>query len=192
MAMPAKTADLAERFAELDRIVEAEPEGSTAQIAVGVFHMTPRGAFGHGFAIAALGGTVNFFCAARREEWLHLQEVEIRSVEAASRVVPDCAIWRKSKSGWPNPAENPFSTLPFWAAEVLSPTTEDFDRGPKMEAYGLMGVAWVWLVDVKKRKVEVYENTGGVMTLRETRAVDEGLDAPPFEGLEAKVAELFA
>jgi Uma2 family endonuclease len=55
-----------------------------------------------------------------------------------------------------------------------------------------MGVAWVWLVDVKKRKVEVYENTGGVMTLRETRAVDEGLDAPPFEGLEAKVAELFA
>jgi Uma2 family endonuclease len=101
-------------------------------------------------------------------------------------------VWRKSKGGWPNPSENPFSTPPFWATEVLSPTTEDFDRGPKMEAYGLMGVAWVWLVDVKKRRVEIYENEAGRMVHRETRGAGEKLDAPPFEGLEAKLGELFA
>jgi Uma2 family endonuclease len=192
MDMPSRTADLAERFAELDRIVEAEPEGSTAQIAVGVFHMTPRGAHGHGYAAAALSAAVHNFCARRPQEWHHLQDVEIRSEEAASRVVPDCAVWRKSRGGWPNPRENPFSTPPFWAAEVLSPTTEDFDRGPKMEAYGLMGVAWVWLVDVKKRRVEIYENEAGRMVHRETRGAGDPLDAPPFEGLEAKIGELFA
>jgi hypothetical protein len=153
--MPARAADLAERFAELDRIVQAEPEGSTAQIAVGVFHMTPRGARGHGYAAAALSAAVHNFCARRPQEWHHLQDVEIRSEEAASRVVPDCAVWQ-------------------------------------MEAYGLMGVAWVWLVDVKKRRVEIYENEAGRMVHRETRGAGEKLDAPPFEGLEAKIAELFA
>ncbi|HEY7574430.1 MAG TPA: Uma2 family endonuclease, partial [Thermoanaerobaculia bacterium] len=179
--MPARTADLAERFAELDRIVQNEPEGSTAQIAVGVFHMTPRGTFGHAYGVAALATRIGPYCAARSDEWLFLLDAEIRSVEAASRVVPDCTVWRQSKGGWPKPDENPFSTPPFWAAEVLSPTTEEFDRGPKLAAYGLMGVAWVWLVDVKKRRIEVYENDAGKLVHRETREAGDRLDAPPFE-----------
>jgi Uma2 family endonuclease len=61
-----------------------------------------------------------------------------------------------------------------------------------MEAYGLMGVAWVWLVDLKKRRVEIYENEAVRMVHRETRGAGDPLDAPPFEGLEAKIGELFA
>jgi Uma2 family endonuclease len=55
-----------------------------------------------------------------------------------------------------------------------------------------MGVAWVWLVDLKKRRVEIYENEAVRMVHRETRGAGDPLDAPPFEGLEAKIAELFA
>jgi Uma2 family endonuclease len=190
MAMPARSADLAERFAELERVVEAQPEGVVAEIAVGVFHMTPRSGFGPLYAQTALIEIVRSFCRQDSGEWLTLAEPEIRSGDDATRVIPDLAVWRRSKGGWPDSTENPLSTPPFWAAEVLSPTTEDFDRGPKMEAYALMGVAWVWLVDVKKRRVEVYENDGGRMAFRETREAGDRLDAPPFEGVQSKVGEL--
>jgi Uma2 family endonuclease len=123
--------------------------------------------------------------------WQLFPEVEIRNEAAASRLIPDIAGWEKSR-GLIDRDENPVVVAPAWAAEILSPTTEAFDRGEKLAAYGLMGVAWVWLVDVKKRRIEVYENDAGKLVHRETREAGDRLDAPPFEGLEAQVGVLFA
>ena len=40
--------------------------------------------------------------------------------------------------------------------EVLSPSTEGIDRNEKLSAYNLAGVGEVWLVDWRKRTVEIY------------------------------------
>ena len=45
----------------------------------------------------------------------------------------------------------------------MSPATEPFDRGPKKDAYGLMGVGWLWLLDPDKRTVETFSNVRSKM-----------------------------
>ena len=41
--------------------------------------------------------------------------------------------------------------------EVLSPTTEKYDRTEKMEIYRQQEIEEYWIVDWKNREVEVYE-----------------------------------
>ena len=45
---------------------------------------------------------------------------------------------------------------PDLVVEILSPSTEKYDRGGKMEVYGQCGVREYWLVDAEKLSVEVY------------------------------------
>ena len=51
--------------------------------------------------------------------------------------------------------------------EVLSPSTEVTDRNEKLNAYNTAGVGEVWLVDWRKRTVEIYvfdDDGSGVTT----------------------------
>jgi len=73
--------------------------------------------------------------------------------------------------------------------EVLSPGTETVDRKGKMEAYGMMGVAWAWLLDPAERTVEVFENVRGRMELR-LRIQSGPVTAPPFEPLALSLDRL--
>ncbi|HEY7574570.1 MAG TPA: Uma2 family endonuclease, partial [Thermoanaerobaculia bacterium] len=115
--------------------------------------------------------------------------VEIRSAAHRARLIPDVSAWKAADS--PDIEENPIeSRPPFWVAEVLSPTTEPYDRGVKAAAYAAIGVSWMWLVDPKKRTVEVFENPRG-MTPRAELSASDPLDAPPFGDLNAKVQRLF-
>jgi Uma2 family endonuclease len=70
-------------------------------------------------------------------------------------VVPDLAGWRRERL----PAdfmEGAAATLtPDWCCEVLSPSTEEIDRGRKLDVYRREGVAHVWLVSPTLRSVEV-------------------------------------
>lgn len=71
-------------------------------------------------------------------------------------------------------------------AEVLSPATEPFDRGPKREAYGLMGVAWLWILDPDTRTVETFSNVRGRMTPGPVFASGDEVLAPPFEAADLR------
>ena len=46
--------------------------------------------------------------------------------------------------------------VPRMVLEVLSPSTEEYDRGEKMEAYSRAGVGEIWLLDWRKRMIEIY------------------------------------
>ena len=77
-------------------------------------------------------------------------------------------------------------------AEVLSPGNEDADRGPKREAYGLMGVEWMWILDPAERTVEAFENVCGTMVAGRRLGAEDILALPPFEALTLRVEALFA
>ncbi|RYZ61564.1 MAG: Uma2 family endonuclease, partial [Proteobacteria bacterium] len=55
----------------------------------------------------------------------------------------------------------PIPLSPDWVCEVLSPSTETFDRGVKATWYASVGVAHLWFVDPEARTLEVHENDGG-------------------------------
>lgn len=187
--------DLVRSFHDLERRLEREPEGSQGEIARGVYMMTPRPRAAHG------GVQGNLFAALRLRfgwgegiaapEWLFVVEPEIRSEENLSRLVPDLAAWRRSTTGWPDLNVTPVPVVPEWVAEVLSPTTERFDRREKMGAWGAMGVGYVWLVDVDGRRVETFANVRGSMVPGPVLAADAELAAEPFGALGVAVARLF-
>ncbi len=175
--------------------MEAQPEGVRAELARGILLMSPRPNVRHsaaqGSILAWLKGVFGKDDASGRADWLFLVEPEIRSEAAFSRLVPDLAGWRRSTGGWPGADEALISLPPDWVAEVLSPGTEMDDRGVKRETYGLMGIAWLWLVDPARGTVEVFENVRGQMLERDSHGPEGSLDAPPFQGSPVPLAELF-
>lgn len=46
--------------------------------------------------------------------------------------------------------------IPRMVMEVLSDATEQYDRGEKMEIYQKVGVSEYWIVDWRKKQVEIY------------------------------------
>lgn len=68
-------------------------------------------------------------------------------------VIPDASIncRTKSKRG------NFFIDAPRFVMEVLSPSTEAYDRGEKMELYRQQEIEEYWIVDWRQRRVEIYE-----------------------------------
>jgi Uma2 family endonuclease len=79
-----------------------------------------------------------------------------QEMEARLEKEPDIAGWRRSTSGWPDLDETPVTRVPEWVAEVPSPSTAAADRGVKADAYGAMGVGWMWLVDPDAGRLEAF------------------------------------
>ncbi|MDE7339144.1 MAG: Uma2 family endonuclease [Lachnospiraceae bacterium] len=68
-------------------------------------------------------------------------------------MIPDASIncQTKKKRG------SNFVGIPRFVMEVISPSTEKFDRGEKMELYRQQEIEEYWIVDWRKRTVEIYE-----------------------------------
>ena len=49
-----------------------------------------------------------------------------------------------------------FTGIPRFVMELLSNSTEEYDRGEKLQIYCKVGVSECWLVDWRKRSVEIY------------------------------------
>lgn len=67
-------------------------------------------------------------------------------------VIPDASINCRihAKRG------NSFLDIPRFVLEVLSPSTEKYDRTEKMELYRQQEVDEYWIVDWRKRQIEIY------------------------------------
>ena len=68
-------------------------------------------------------------------------------------IIPDASINCRIKSR----RGNTFLDDPRFVMEVLSPTTESYDRGEKMELYRQQEIEEYWIVDWRKKKIEIYE-----------------------------------
>lgn len=68
-------------------------------------------------------------------------------------VIPDASINCRIRSR----RGNSFLDAPRFVMEVLSPTTESYDRGEKMELYRQQEIEEYWIVDWRKKKIEIYE-----------------------------------
>lgn len=68
-------------------------------------------------------------------------------------IIPDASINCRTKSR----RGNTFIDAPRFVMEVLSPSTEKYDRGEKKELYRQQEIDEYWMVDLKEKKVEIYE-----------------------------------
>jgi Uma2 family endonuclease len=121
--------------------------------------------------------------------WILLDEPELHLGEEI--VVPDLAGWRRSTM--PELPDDVFFTLrPDWACEVLSPSTQEIDRGEKVPLYAAHGVAHVWIVDPLLQMLEVLRLDGETYRLLPPYKGAARVRAEPFQELELDLAALWA
>ena len=166
------------------------PEHHGAEIIGGKIHYKGMSRIRHGHAASQVSGQFSGLGQLPQPTgWWIASEVDVR-LAADCYLRPDVSGWRKERLPVP-PDDWPLPIAPDWVCEVLSPTTEAYDRGDKAQAYAAGGVPWYWIVDPAERTVEVMELVGGRWTIWGVYTDGAALALPPFEGTVVDVGALF-
>ncbi len=167
------------------------PETVIGEIIDSELHVSPRPSPSQASANSVLGIEIGGpFHLGRGGPggWWILDEPEVHI--DSNITVPDMAGWKRSRM--PQlPTELYFSSVPDWICEILSPSTAVFDRVKKMPLYAQQGVKHIWLVDVRVKTLEVYENQNGKWLLLRSYSNNDMIRAVPFELIEFNLASLW-
>ena len=183
----------ARRSATYEDVLSAPPH-KVAEIIEGELILSPRPAGPHSVAVTALGEELGPpFKRGRGGPggWIIIYEPELHL--GANVLVPDLGGWRRETMGVV--ANEPYFTIrPDWVCEVLSPSTERFDRGNKIALYARAGVSHAWLVNPLQRTLEVLrlsaETPQQWLTVNVFR--DEArIRAVPFDAIELELGILW-
>jgi Uma2 family endonuclease len=170
------------------------PENKVAEVVDGELFLSPRPALRHSVASSQLGAAVGsaFDRGAGDPSgpggWRILDEPELHFGEQV--VVPDLAGWRRERL--PVVPDDAFTSLaPDWVCEVLSPSTERFDRGRKLRIYAEAGIAHAWLVKPQDRTLEVLRLRDGAWTIVGVWEDAASVRAEPFDAVELELGRLW-
>jgi hypothetical protein len=171
--------------------IEALPPGKIGEIVAGDLHVSPRPAPRHAVAATRLaqgvGGPFDRGVGGPGGWWI-LFEPELQL--EGDVVVPDLAGWRRDRM--PSLPEGAwFELAPDWTCEVVSPSTERFDRGRKLGVYARERVAFVWLVNPLSRTLEVLKLEEGRYLILAVHEGDAEIAAPPFEAVPLALGSLW-
>jgi Uma2 family endonuclease len=120
--------------------------------------------------------------------WIFAIEPELHLGEQV--VVPDLAGWRRERlPALPDTAY--IETAPDWVCEVLSPSTERYDRIAKRRIYAEAGVPHLWLLDPRSQLLEVFALDGQNWRLAGTYQGADNVGGPPFEAISFALSALF-
>lgn len=81
---------------------------------------------------------------------------------------------------------------PDLVVEILSPSTQQYDRGYKQTLYARHGVREYWIVDPASETVEVLTESDGGLTLAATYGLTDALVSPLLPGLSMDLGQIFA
>ncbi len=182
---------IAQKIPAIYADIEALPPHMVGEILFGSLVTHPRPTPRHGAAAYALGGVVGSpyqFGNGGPGGWIFIVEPEIHF--GPHVVVPDIAGWRLENSA--GIAEKAWiDTPPDWLCEVLSPSTEKYDRHDKQRIYATYEVGHVWHVNPTTQLLEVYERQVRNWLRTHTFADQETVSAPPFESLSFNLGLLW-
>jgi len=185
--------DPAKRRATYDDVLAAPPH-KVAEIINGELVLSPRPAGPHSAAASALGEELGPpFKRGRGGPggWIILFEPELHL--DGHVLVPDLGGWRRETMNVV--ANEPYITIrPDWVCEVVSPSTERYDRGEKIALYAAAGVGHAWIVNPLQRTLEVLQLSSATprqwLSLGVFRDEDR-VRAAPFEAFELELGILW-
>lgn len=171
--------------------LRALPEHKVGEIIDGELYVSPRPASLHARAASKLGSRLGGPFddgIGGPGGWIILAEPELHLADQV--VVPDLAGWCRERM--PELPDAPaFELAPDWICEVLSPSTEAFDRAKKMPNYAVAGVRHAWLVDPGPKTLEVFRLEGARWTVVRTYTEDR-VRAEPFDAVEFDLSALWS
>ena len=125
--------------------------------------------------------------------WYFLTEPELHLGDEVC--VPELAGWRIEQIP-PPPKPDPFDGVkvhlaPDWVCEILSPSTEKYDRHEKREIYAEAGIGHLWLVDQRIQLVEAFALRDGIWELIGTFSGDAAVRIAPFDAVEIALGRIW-
>jgi Uma2 family endonuclease len=182
--------DPARRRATYQDVLDA-PGDKIAEVVNGVLHLSSRPRWKHQSVASALHIELGArFRQGRgnRGGWVLLFEPELHLGDDI--LVPDLVGYRYEHL--PVIEDVAFETLaPDWICEVLSRSTQSFDRVDKMASYAAAGVKHAWLIHPIRRTLEVFRLHRGGWRAIATHHDNERVHAEPFEGLRLDLSLLW-
>jgi len=168
------------------------PEHLNAEIIGGELHLSPR----PGGPATAVESSMMADLGPRFSQgrggpggWLILMEPEIHVGEDI--VDPDLVGWRRERLAMVPDAAF-FTVIPDWVCEVLSPSTERFDRAEKFPLFAQWGVKHAWLVNPRQRTLEAYRLENGGWHLLGVYQSHQRARVEPFEDVELDLSVWWA
>ena len=125
--------------------------------------------------------------------WVFLTEPELHLGEDVT--VPELAGWRIERLP-PPPSPDPLDPVkitltPDWVCEVLSRTTEVYDRGEKRDIYAAAGIRHLWLVDPRIEQIEAFELSGARWSPLGIHSGKAAVRIAPFDALEIDLGRVW-
>ena len=102
--------------------------------------------------------------------------------------MPDVQYFRRGRS---IPEHGLEAGGPDLAIEVISPSSGRFDRGIKLESYGVIGTPEYWIVDPEQKTLHRYLLRGGELIVEEALVGDVIFRPSTFPSLEVPLRELW-
>ncbi len=184
MTMAAQVTQRKATYADL----EAVPPHLVAEILHGRLVTHPRPAPRHAIAATRLStilSSVFDLGMSGAGGWVFMIEPELHLGEEIT--VPDIAAWKRTNfSELPETAW--IETPPDWVCEVISPSTERYNRTEKRQIYADAGVEHLWHVDTRTKLLEVFELSKGRWVLLKTwQEGSTKVRDRPFEATEFQI-----
>jgi Uma2 family endonuclease len=171
--------------------IEALPPHVTGEILFGSLVVQPRPSPEHGRAQSSLSyeleGPFNRGKGGPGG-WIFLTEPELHIGNHV--VVPDLAGWKADRLT-PFPKTAWVETTPDWICEILSQSSERYDRNEKRRIYAETGVKFIWLLDPRSKVLECFTLVAKQWLLTHTYDQNSVVNAPPFETASIELAHLF-
>ena len=164
------------------------PEGVRCQLLDGELIVAAAPADKHQKIILHLATRLDQFVRSRNLGIIRFAPVDV-VLSDHDVVQPDLLFVSHDRAAIRTPAN--LQGAPDLAVEVLSPSTEEYDRGYKRELYARHGVREYWLVDPDLETIEVLtpENGGFIRYVLYNRR--ETLTSPLLPGLAVDLAAIF-
>ena len=168
------------------------PDNMVGEIINGQIVAQPRPSPRHSRAGLALGGMISDRFDRETTDgsggWWILAEPECHL--DTDIVVPAIAGWRRSTM--PDFPETAWIDIaPDWVCEIISPSTQKYDRSIKRDIYAREKIAYYWIVDPIANLIEVFALENSKWTL--LRTVDDNAKASlePFEAMPFDLGRLW-
>lgn len=181
--------ETARRRATWDDLLEVE-DGFIGEIVAGELRVHPRPGPPHAETTSDLGGLLAppfRFGRGGPGGWVIIDEPRLALADEIR--VPDLAGWRSERYG--RPEQGPYTVVPDWICEVLSPSTAVEDRTEKLPLYARSEVPFLWRVDPIGFSLEAYRLQQDGYLLAVTARGDRTLRVPPFDAIELELGLLW-
>jgi Uma2 family endonuclease len=164
-------------------------DGNRYEVIAGELEVTPSPRPKHQDLIGGLAELLRPFVRRHRLGKIYPGPIDVLFAEG-DYLVPDLVFVRREQLG--TVTDRGVESAPDLVVEVLSPSTAARDRTVKRERYAHYGVPEYWIIDLGRRRVEVYRLREGQD--RATVVTDRLSWQPVANGpvLELNLADLFA